>query len=440
MFSHECCSPPDHKEPSSQQEDFDPYEGMRPRVETEEPIDFNDPNIKMFPTDRAGIMEHLRLMQERLPEDEVKLDLPPRSPVIDPNNPRAERRESRDLPAVSPVVLAQRSPSLGSIAEDKDESSNVLASAPVKLNGKEKPATNGISVTKHEIPTVTTDNGPIAKENEASLLESERKARHLAGSVDSSDESGLNAKLEQPEAENNETDALVTEPPEESPDKAGKEDISEVQNTELAKSTQESTGGEATVISEVSIQKSPSKDTIGEGSLDGICAEGSHVVPSPITPFIVGDRQLGSDDGEVEVLTTGQFSPTITIQPATPLPSVNRRLGYDDEAETHNLTVSPSTLRISRTVADTTIKQNDTAKSTAVENETDDTQVKSRKRQVSPTRGPERPATPTSMRSPSKDIHEVKERNIFKAFFRVVFVEWIGGLFLRLCGGRRRRQ
>lgn len=333
LFSHECCSPPDHQEPR-QPEDFDPYEGMRPRVEVEEPIDLNDPNIKMFPTDRAGIMEHLRLMQERLPEDEVKLDLAPRSPIIDPNNSRAERRESRDLPVVSPVVLAQRSPSLDSIAEGNDESSNVLASAPVKLNGEDKPATNGINVTKHETPTATADDGLIAKENEAPLLEPERKARHLAGSFDGSDESGLNAKFEQSEAENAEIDAPVTDhSTEESNDKARKGDVSEVHDAEPTKSTEDSMNSPATVIPE-----------------------------------------------------------------------------------------------------------NDTAKSTAVENETDDTQVKSRKRQASPARGSERPGTPTSMRSPSKDVQDAKERSMFKAFFRVVFVEWIGGFFLRLCGGRRRRQ
>jgi hypothetical protein len=334
LFSHECCSPPDHQEPR-QPEDFDPYEGMRPRVEIEEPIDLSDPNIKHFPTDRAGIMEHLREMQERLPEDEVKLDLAPRSPVIDPNNPRADRRGSRDLPAVSPVVLAQRSPSLDSIAEDNDESSNVLAAAPVKLNGEDKSATNGINVTKHEIAAVTSDELPVGKENEAPLLEPEGKLRHLGGSVDGSDESGLNARLEQLEVENTETDEPVTEHLVKEPvDKVAKKDVSEGQDAEPTKSTEESTDGAAEVIPE----------------------------------------------------------------------------------------------------------QNDSAKSTAVESGTDDTQVKSRKRQPSPARSPERPVTPTSMKSPGRDVQNDKERNIFKAFFRVVFVEWIGGFFLRLCGGRRRRQ
>jgi hypothetical protein len=37
------------------------------------------------------------------------------------------------------------------------------------------------------------------------------------------------------------------------------------------------------------------------------------------------------------------------------------------------------------------------------------------------------------MRSATRDT---KSKNILKAFWRVVFVDWIGGLIRALCGGR----
>jgi len=78
------------------------------------------------------------------------------------------------------------------------------------------------------------------------------------------------------------------------------------------------------------------------------------------------------------------------------------------------------------------IKEVHIAKSTSVSvDERSDSQLTARKQ---PPPISERPLTPTSMHS----THGApNSRNFLKAFFRVVFVDWIGGLIRRLCGGGR---
>lgn len=62
-------------------------------------------------------------------------------------------------------------------------------------------------------------------------------------------------------------------------------------------------------------------------SLDGNCPEGSHIVPSPVTPFIVSNRQLGHESEQVREISTGDDGPNIIVQPATPGSSTKTGLG-----------------------------------------------------------------------------------------------------------------
>ena len=154
--------------------------------------------------------------------------------------------------------------------------------------------------------------------------------------------------------------------------------------------------------------ESPPPETVDQPT-DGVYAEGSHTVTSLETPFVVSDRQLGHDTEEVRQIDTGDEGPNVVVTPATPGSSLKTR--KSDPFEN------------SQSV--------DTAKASAIEEENGRSQLKSRK-QPSPVA--ERPLTPNSMRSGGKDA---KSRNFLKAFWRVVFVEWIGGIIMRLCGGRR---
>jgi hypothetical protein len=131
------------------------------------------------------------------------------------------------------------------------------------------------------------------------------------------------------------------------------------------------------------------------------------VAPAVLTPFIVGgERRLGHSSERVEPPVSVE-APTITLQPATPRSSI-RTVGTDP--------------------TDTPSKAESTGSSTGTGS---DLVSRKKQRAMSPT--PDRPLTPGSMRS-TKDV---KDKNFLKAFWRVVFVDWIGGLIARLCGGGR---
>ncbi|KAB8291544.1 hypothetical protein EYC80_006345 [Monilinia laxa] len=133
------------------------------------------------------------------------------------------------------------------------------------------------------------------------------------------------------------------------------------------------------------------------------------VLPTlPPTPF-VENKPLnleGSAQGSPNT-EEGRNSPTITVQPATPAASVN--------TEAHD-----------------SVPKEKAAKSTSFAEENGDSQLRARKQPAS--HAPDRSITPSSMRSAGNDA---KSRNFLRAFFQVVFVDWIGGLIRKLCGGGR---
>ncbi|QSZ29263.1 hypothetical protein DSL72_003775 [Monilinia vaccinii-corymbosi] len=132
------------------------------------------------------------------------------------------------------------------------------------------------------------------------------------------------------------------------------------------------------------------------------------VLPAlPHTPFV--ENKSLNLEGEAQVsppTEQGRSSPTITVQPATPAASLNAKV-------------------------DDSVPEENAAKSTSFAEENSDSQLRARK----PTSNvPDRSITPSSMRSAGNDA---KSRNFLRAFFQVVFVDWIGGLIRKLCGGGR---
>jgi len=127
---------------------------------------------------------------------------------------------------------------------------------------------------------------------------------------------------------------------------------------------------------------------------------GKHISPGPIdlpeTPFVENDvRELGGDGAQ----DVDSESPSIIVSPATPGPSKN-----------HNI---------------------DTANATAVESGNGQTQLKHRKENAQTTSLPLTPA------SSKQSLKNDKSENALKKFFKLVFVEWLGGFITRLCGGGR---
>ncbi|THV45267.1 hypothetical protein BGAL_0509g00040 [Botrytis galanthina] len=127
----------------------------------------------------------------------------------------------------------------------------------------------------------------------------------------------------------------------------------------------------------------------------------------PQTPF-VENKSLNLAEGSATSSSAPvQDSPSITVQPATPAASVNQNI-------------------------DQSAPEEDAAKTTSFADGANDSQLRARKQPSSS--APDRSITPSSMRSAGNDA---KSRNFLRAFFQVVFVDWIGGLIRKLCGGGR---
>lgn len=334
LFAHECIQPPP--------EGFESPIQPRPEVVKSMPsidetaIDYDDPLLEEFPSERHAILQRVRTSQTRLPEDQTSFDGIPPSPVVGANY-HAERME---LPSPSPNIAAlsqDRSPSLNSIPEAGEDGyrEDLLSSLP-------------------EGTTLTLNNGEP----------------HLSQGSSEDEEVPVKVAARKPSID-------VQEVPESPP-----------------------------LLEPEAAQTMTTSD---HPNLDGSYME-PEPVKLPVTPFVLDNsKQIGEQVEVAKEVVSPEEGPQITVQPATPGSSLKT------------------------TVTDPFNKPIDTAKATAIEEENGRSQLTSRKPIVPST---ERPITPTSIRSAGKDA---KSRNFLKAFWRVVFVEWIGGFIMRLCGGDRHK-
>jgi hypothetical protein len=200
------------------------------------------------------------------------------------------------------------------------------------------------------------------------------------------------------------------------------------------------------------------KDTL---SVDEQTMDGTKTAPTlspdpiklPLTPFVLDNSKQLGESPDPNKIVTPENGPVVQVLPATPaVPGSSKQLEKPKDEQTRTseeprevvtpeegpvVTVQPATpgsslkARTSDVRTSDFVQKPDTAKTTAIEEENGHSQLT--KRKTSPT--PERPLTPQSMRSTQK---EPKSRNFLKSFLRLIFVDWIGGLIMRLCGGNRR--
>ncbi|PBP17518.1 PT repeat family protein [Diplocarpon rosae] len=343
-----------------------------------EPVvyDPNDPTIKKFPEDREGILRELALMQARLPPDTHDcvggVDSDITEEIHCPGKP------------ISPVAHpAERSPSLDSIAEENDDEPEPGWHA-VKV-----PDSTG-SAHLHAETAAQKPTASLPPTTPATPLHDATQA---------------NGELAQPELEGAATAAAAADGP-----------------------VASSRGGGASPP-----PGDPNERSVAD-SLDGAESGPLPVAPPqiPATPFVVGgNRQLGHPDEDGPALTSSH-GPSILVEPATPGPSAQ-----DDPLAQPVGTSFAAAAAQAPDGEPTTAPASGLARTTAWADEhgTSNT-LRSRSSKHHPSAMPDRPRTPTSLRSTGKDVHS---RNFLKAFWRVVFVEWIGGLIMRLCGGRDRR-
>ncbi|KAH7348373.1 hypothetical protein BKA65DRAFT_259425 [Rhexocercosporidium sp. MPI-PUGE-AT-0058] len=385
LFPHERGESPSRSESRRNQ----PVDIPRRASRQEEPAvyDPNDPTIQAFPEDREAIMRHLTLMQQRLPPDTADC-------VGSVDSAIFEEVHSPGKP-VSPILHFQdQSPSLDSITEEHDEEQQLLSNGENVIGLTSLSEAEEVDEDKFKQSQVHVSG---VNEKTEEPLQAEKEVTPVPAILGQ----GENAKPE-PETEVEYTEPVptstlpdiepfLTKPIDRSLDGAegGRGDLVEA-------------GSSADIPVVVAVERiEPNLTHSTDRSLDGSEDMPLSISPNriPATPFVVGNRQLGheQDDDDVQNITT-PAGLSIQVRPATPRGSAG---------------------------------ESDFGKTTAFEDKNGNSQIKSRKRPASP---PDRPLTPSSIRG------REQSKNFLKAFWRVVFVEWIGGLIMRLCNGGRSRQ
>lgn len=355
-FPHEIYTPPEHVETAK--EEVNEVPEMSLSVPEEE--DPTAPPIESFPTDRVGIMEALKELQERLPEDETRVDFPPAEEAVIVHR-------SGSISEVHP-----QTPSPKTLVQDSSPSA------------EEETYDQNKALSKNDLSTLSDIKEESTGEHEADALPA----------IDT---------------ENLESEAGPTN---------GSKEIDQPQGIDVTRIEEMVAGPVLIQVADTDSKPkkdfrvdlracSPPLDAENPHLLSGLAPHANAVN----TPFVSGNQQLGHGN-EPDGASPSQDSPKFNFIPATPAGSSVHTTDPFDSPDSQYF---------------------DKGKSTAIEEETN--LIKSRKRGQSPVQ--ERPLTPSSIRSAGKEAHE---RNFLKAFWRVVFVDWIGGFILRLCGGGRRRN
>ena len=487
LFEHECLTRPEggETETPSPQPDYDPI--PKRSYELPEEIDLNDPSIEDFPCEREAILKQLRTTATRLNEDETRFDGEPYSPVVG----SVRRGENGELPSPSPRLLSKegQSPSLKSNSED-DAYEGVLAKLPSAYHSLERPSQESIGNGRREpLPTHEEETEEDAQENNLptpppEIGEPIMKEVPESSTVSPPAEIGEPITKEVPESSTVPPPESVESGPGEVTALSEAAPASEAQDSVMSVSEEVAAPSEAAPASEAqdSIRSIPDdvaapstiapalevqdlifetpaeKDTL---SVDEQTMDGTKTAPTlspdpiklPLTPFVLDNSKQLGESPDPNKIVTPENGPVVQVLPATPaVPGSSKQLEKPKDEQTRTseeprevvtpeegpvVTVQPATpgsslkARTSDVRTSDFVQKPDTAKTTAIEEENGHSQLT--KRKTSPT--PERPLTPQSMRSTQK---EPKSRNFLKSFLRLIFVDWIGGLIMRLCGGNRR--
>lgn len=132
-FSHECPLNPENVETKHSSSRNISKSKLKRQDDVPENIDFNDPSIQLFPTDRASIMAKLKEIQERLPEDEAHFEGVPQSPIVppehwtdfkQPESVSTSIHSNQPPSSLQPITEEENSKSDSSQAEEPDKADN----------------------------------------------------------------------------------------------------------------------------------------------------------------------------------------------------------------------------------------------------------------------------------------------------------------------------
>jgi hypothetical protein len=388
LFAHECPVPHGQEEDFSHprvEERLSSHEeaqsfNFEDDLEEENMVDTNDPTLEAFPSDRPTILRTVKSCESRLNADETNFEGSPSSPVVNGSAiiDDVEEPSSARLDAqtsISPVP----SPILDIISEEHQHEEDLSP-----LPSPSKPSDDGNSdSTKLESP------GDV-------LLVKELPP-------------GTTVVVEQVEGQEDSAIPLEEEEPrkdhsiQESPLGTRHEPIAATEFVTAVPSLSKVVDPESAPLG-YSLPKDDKPDDTEPVSTHDFAPSAPITADSSITKTpdeeVISDGETLVDNKE----EAGNEGPQIVIQPATP--------------QAFTSEIFP--------------KVTDAAKSTSFENEpSGGSNIKIRNAPAI-----DRSGTPTSLNSPKKDTESTQ--SIFEALWNLSFVQWIGGLITRLCGGRRR--
>lgn len=394
------------------------------RLRTHDEDDFDDPTLERFPSTRDEIISTVRNVGTGLNEDRTSISGVPPSPLFRPTDGATSSSrndlDDRDLipdsnkllnsqglpsPGQQPIVERSLSAaSLGPIAEaaegeeDKPKVADIApvveqvatADSAVKIAKKAEGEVSGAG-SKPSLeplitvpsPSVQTENGllsPASNEDEAVVLKSAKGKGESTETGYLTPERATTPKPEEPGSPRE-------PPPNRSPP-----------FTEQEVDPETYTGPDAST----SVPKSP-RILVSEAEDDN---EGNPLPDPSLDPSSKDSATETTDNGKAGV--SSALKDNQAPEEPVSLPSTSNEHGSRPDA---------------------------VASSTAVEGNQGGSLKKRSGGPKSPT---DRSETPNSVTGPSRDTNAAKSGNWFSAFFRLIFVDIVGGIVSRLCGGRRK--
>lgn len=181
-------------------------------------------------------------------------------------------------------------------------------------------------------------------------------------------------------------------------------------------------------------KSSPDFEGVGNSSDDSrqVTSVSGHGDSAPFTPQESDEHSHSEAEHVGNATTSDDDHPLIpgSSRDTEQIVEAGQKSGLTIAKDSPTLSIYPPITGASTSDSSTPLV--DTAKASAFERESQPNKLKSRKANTAAIE--QRPLTPNSVRSGGKDANS---KNFLKSFLKLVFVDWIGGLIMRLCGGGR---
>ncbi|KUI59545.1 Midasin [Cytospora mali] len=428
LFAHECAGLYEDDEIPGAAEVEGESENLDAGIHGIAEEDFGDPTLEKFPSTRDEIMTTVRKVESGLNPDQTAFEGAPPSPVVRSRNPSiadvfGETQSSDESPKSTrgPRRLSAARPSSRGSISDRSLSVVSLGSIAEGAEGDE--------ANHHAIEEEDADNA-LVEDSKADNI------APVAEQAETAEEAISAAKEAEGEVSLNPTKPalrpVVTVP---SPSvQASNNLLSPVSDEDEA----------------IVIKNSKDKDKSSETGKSGYLTPERATTPKPEEPSSPREpapnpaRPVAEEDVAEEnvdtVESTAKAEPAVPMPPSPsiviskapdtqPVEELPQAAWSSSEDGPKDIEVTSSNSGITGTESRT-----DTA---ATSSGVEDSQAGSlRKRPAQQNNPIDRAGTPGSITDTGREA--AKSGNWFTAFFRLIFVDWVGGFVSRLCGGKRK--